>query len=79
MVGQGFGQAAIDGKRPAPVAVFLAVGDQRRIDVEAVDDRLEQRVADADALGLGQLAPFVVEGAAAAGRQLLDPGVCLDG
>ena len=48
MVGQRLGQAAIDGERAAPIAVLLAVGDQRRIGVEAVEDRLEERVADAD-------------------------------
>ena len=41
VVGQRLGQAAIDGERAAPVAVLLAVGDQRRVDVEAVEDRLE--------------------------------------
>ena len=41
VVRQRLGQAAVDGERAAPVAVLLAVGNQRGILVEAVDDRLE--------------------------------------
>ena len=77
MIRQGLGQAAIDGERAAPVAVLLAVGDQRRIDVEAVEDGLEEGVADADALALGKLVALVVEGGAAALGELLDARVLL--
>ena len=75
VVGQGFRQPAIDRKRAAPVAVLFAIGDQRRVDVEAVEDGLEQRVADGDALALGQLLAVGVERRAAAAGKLLDARV----
>src|SRR5512145_2190076 len=42
-----------------------------RSDIEAVEDRLEQGVADAHALALGQLGALVVKGGAAALGELL--------
>ena len=45
VVGQGLGQAAVDGERAAPVAVLLAVGHHGRVVVEAVEHGLEERLA----------------------------------
>ena len=54
MVGQRFGQALVDRKGPAPVPVFFSVGDECRVGVEAVEDRLKQRMANVDAAALWQ-------------------------
>ena len=77
VIGQRFGQAAIDGERAAPVAVFLAVGDQRRIDVEAVEDRLEDGIADADASAAWEAVGRLRRGRAAALGELLDARILL--
>ena len=45
MIGQRLGEAAIDRKGPAPIAVLLSVGDHGRILIEAVKNRLEEGVA----------------------------------
>jgi hypothetical protein len=52
VVRQRFGQPAIHGERAAPIAVFFAVRDERGINVEAVEDRFEERVAEANAVYL---------------------------
>ena len=64
VVRQRFGQAAIDGKRAAPVAVLFAVGDQRGIFVELVDQRFEDGVAVLIDLVLGNRLAGRVEGKA---------------
>ena len=46
VVGQRFGQAAIDGEGAAPIAILLAEGDHRRVDREPVEHGLEEAVAD---------------------------------
>ena len=46
VVRQCLGESAVDAKGPAPVAVLLAVGDERGIGVEAVQDGLEDRVGE---------------------------------
>ena len=53
MIRQGLGQSAIDRERAAPVAHVLAVGDEGGILVEAVDNGLEQTVAQLVHLVLG--------------------------
>ena len=45
MIWQRLSQAAIHGKRAAPVAVFLAIGHHRRIFVKTIQHRFKQRVA----------------------------------
>ena len=49
VVGQRLGQAAVDAKRAAPIAVLLAKRHHGRVLVEAVDHRLKER------LGIGQM------------------------
>ena len=46
VVGQQLGETAIHGERAAPVAVLLAVGDQRRVDLEAMQHGLEDRIPE---------------------------------
>ena len=53
VVGDSLGEAAVDGERAAPVAVFLAVCDERGILVELVEDRLEESVAKLEDLVFG--------------------------
>ena len=53
VVGQRLGQSLIDRERAAPVAVLLAVGDERRVFVEAVGDGFEQGVLHADTARVG--------------------------
>ena len=51
VVGEGLGEAAVDGEGAAPVAVYLAVGDEGGVFVEAVDDGFEEHVAQLNAFG----------------------------
>ena len=75
MVGQRFGQAAIHGEGAAPVAVLLAERDHRRIDREAVQQRLEQRIADVVGLHLRD-GMAVVRSACESCRESAAPAGC---
>ncbi len=53
MIGQGLGEPAVDAESATPVTVLLAKGDHRGVDCKAVQQRLEDGIADVVQLQLG--------------------------
>ena len=76
---QRLGEAAIDGKGAAPLAILFAIGDKAGVLVETIDDGFKESVADverlhlADGLAFGILVETLLTG------NLLDARVLLHG
>ena len=75
MIGKCFGKTTVNRESAAPITVLLAVGDQRGIGMEAIDDRLEERIADADRALLWNRLLGLVKTATVALGKLLDSRV----
>jgi len=75
VVRQGFGHTAINGKGTTPVSVFLAIGYQGGIFVEAVHDGFENTVAELVLFHFAERLAIGIEGETFLGSNFLDPAV----
>ena len=77
VIRQSLGKSAVNGERAAPIAVVLAVGDERGILIEFIEYRLKERVAESENLDLRDLLAVLVECEAALRCKLLQAGILL--
>ncbi len=79
MIGERFGQAAVDGESAAPVAVFLAVGHDAGVIVEVVQHALENGLAKGHRLGALEFLAIFADAAARLLGNLLHAGIFFNG